>query len=92
MWIETKVEPRYDEGLKGWQNLFALSRFFVINLTITVVKKIVRYTFVPPPTPSKRSHLSWEGQQSSILIILSVRTLYMYQNSLNGFVSGQLSG
>jgi len=37
------------EGLRDWQNLFAitrflLSRFFFIYFTITGAKKIVRYT------------------------------------------------
>ena len=43
------VEPRYNEGLRDWQNLFAItgfviSRLFSLNITITGEKKIVRYT------------------------------------------------
>ena len=44
------VEARYNEGPRGdWQNLFAISRpfiisrFFYIYFTITGVEKVVRY-------------------------------------------------
>ena len=43
--IDTTVEPRFNEGPRDWQNVFAVSRFFFfIYLAITGVKKIVRYT------------------------------------------------
>ena len=38
------VEARFNEGPEDWQSLFAISRFFFIHITITGVKKIVRYT------------------------------------------------
>ena len=44
------VEPRYNEGPRDWQNLFAITsfryieRFFSLHFTIAGVKKIVRYT------------------------------------------------
>ena len=38
------MEPRYNEGSRHWQNLFAISRFFfIILLYNTGVKKIVGY-------------------------------------------------
>ena len=43
--FESTVEPRYNEGSRHWQNLFAISRFFFsyILLYNTGVKKIVGY-------------------------------------------------
>ena len=38
------MEHRFNEGPRDWQNVFAISRFFFIYLTMTRVKKLVRYT------------------------------------------------
>ena len=49
MYSTNASTPRYDEGPRDWQNLFAITRFrclevfFSIYFTITVVK-IVRQT------------------------------------------------
>ena len=40
----TTVEHRFNEGPRDWQNVFAIWRFFFIYLTMTRVKKLVRYT------------------------------------------------
>ena len=37
------VKPRYNEGPRDWQNLFAVSRLSFIYFTITGVTKIVRH-------------------------------------------------
>ena len=37
------MEPRHNEGLKDWQNVFAIMRLFFLYFTVTGVKKIVRY-------------------------------------------------
>ena len=48
--IRLQVGPRYNEGPRDWENLFArnmrfvLSRSFLIHFTITCVKKIVCHT------------------------------------------------
>ena len=41
--IHYSVEPQFNKGPTGWQNSFALTRFFFIYVTIIGVKKIVRY-------------------------------------------------
>ena len=38
--LPVTVEPRYNEGPRDWQSLFAIPRFFFKYLTITGVKKI----------------------------------------------------
>ena len=40
------MEPRYNEGPRDWQNLFAITRFFSINCTINGARNIVCYTEV----------------------------------------------
>jgi len=42
--ITSTVELRYNKGANDWQNLFAISRFLFLYFTVTVVKKVVRYT------------------------------------------------
>ena len=42
--LPVTVEPRYKEGPRDWQNLFAITRLFFIYFTVTRVMKIVRYT------------------------------------------------
>ena len=42
--LPVTVESRYNEGPRDWQSLFAIPRFFFKYLTITGVKKMVRYT------------------------------------------------
>ena len=42
--IYSTLEPRVNEGPRDWPNVSALSRFFLIYLALTGLKKIVRYT------------------------------------------------
>ena len=45
--VNVAVKPRYNEGLRDWQTLFAITRFRYVEVLTTVLlggKNIVRYT------------------------------------------------